>query len=71
MIKTTKLPEEFIKYISTRLNFLIVCGKRANFSNKFRDLCRKEQKESNILILNHDNLLDSVDELLNSEFTAY
>ena len=66
-----ELPEEFIKYISTRLNFLIVCGKRANFSNKFRDLCRKEQKESNILILNHDNLLDSVDELLNSEFTAY
>ena len=66
-----ELPEEFIKYISTRMNYLIVCGKRADFSDKFRDLCRKEEKESNILIINHNNLLDSVDEMLSGEFIAY
>ena len=66
-----EIPEEFTKYISTRMNYVIVCGRRKDYSSKLRDICRKEEKDSNILILNHDNLLDSAKEMVGGGFISY
>ena len=69
--KIKELPEEFFKYSSTRMNYVIVCGRRKDYDGEIRDNCRKLKADSNILVINHDNLIDASDEMLNSEIITY
>lgn len=52
------LPDEFRRYDSTRMNYLVVAGRRADFKEKTRTLRRYSEKNDNIKILHYDNLLD-------------
>lgn len=52
-----QLPTEFLEYDSTRMNFVIVSGRRKDFNEKTYRL-RRENKKMGIHILHYDNLLD-------------
>lgn len=53
-----KLSNEFIEYDSTRINYVVVAGRRDNFDENTYCIKREYQKEQNILLLHYDNLLD-------------
>ena len=44
-----------------------MAGRRANFNDKSRRLCRQTDTKDNILILHYDNLLDDVRDLIGSK----
>lgn len=56
-------PEEFKKYDSTRFHYVVVSGRRADFSEK----TYIEKRKSDILLLHYDNLKESAEELLKRE----
>lgn len=57
------LPIEFMKYDSTRIHFVVIAGKRDNFSERTYQLKRQKQSEK-ILLLHYDNLYDSAKALI-------
>lgn len=57
------LPNEFNDLDSTRLNYIVVAGRRINFKDKTYRIRRKMCRESNILLLHYDNLIDAVKEI--------
>ena len=61
-----ELPREFFELDKSRIHYVVVAGRRENFTKKTYQLKRKLLKSSNILLLHYDNLLDSVDFLLES-----
>lgn len=58
--KQHQLPSEFFELDKTRIHYVVIAGRRNNFTNKTYQLKRKLLKENNILLLHYDNLLDSV-----------
>jgi hypothetical protein len=52
-----QLPNEFLDYDSTRMNYVVVAGRRNDFNDKTYRL-RRENKKSGIHILHYDNLVD-------------
>ena len=58
------LPKEFTKYDSTRMNYLVIAGRRKDFFDKSYLLRRGTEKNENIKIMHYDNLLDSARELI-------
>jgi hypothetical protein len=52
-----KLPTEFLEFDSSRMNYVVVAGRRDNFNEKTYRL-RRENKKLGIHILHYDNLID-------------
>lgn len=52
------LPDEFYRFDSTRMNYVVVAGRRSDFSDKARLLRRRLESENKIKLLHYDNLLD-------------
>jgi hypothetical protein len=59
-----QLPREFHELDKSRLHYVIIAGRRSDFTKKTYQLRRKLLKSNNILLLHYDNLFDSVDFLL-------
>ena len=57
------LPTEFLELDKSRMHYVVVAGRRKDFSSKTR-LLKRRQKKNGILLLHYDNLLDNVDLLL-------
>lgn len=55
------LPKELYEYDSTRINYVVIAGRRKDYSEKTYRLRREYQKKDNIYILHYDNLLDLID----------
>ncbi|UOU98534.1 DUF4263 domain-containing protein [Chryseobacterium daecheongense] len=58
------LPKEFINFDKTRINYVIVAGKRIDFNEKTYRLKRKLHQSENILLLHYDNLIEDSFSLL-------
>lgn len=52
-----KLPTEFLEFDSSRMNYVVVAGRRTDFNDKTYRL-RRENKKLGIHILHYDNLID-------------
>ncbi|MBS1587161.1 MAG: DUF4263 domain-containing protein [Bacteroidetes bacterium] len=63
-IDSQLLPNEFFELDKTRLHFVVVAGRRKNYTAKTYRLRRKLRKENNVLVLHYDNLLDGIDHLI-------
>lgn len=59
-----QLPREFHELDKSRLHYVVIAGRRDDFSKKTYQLKRKLFKTKNVLLLHYDNLFDSVDFLL-------
>ncbi|PID95233.1 MAG: hypothetical protein CSA95_00665 [Bacteroidetes bacterium] len=55
------LPEEFMTLDKSRINYVVVAGRRSDFKDKTYELKRKYLKRNNIKILHYDNIIDSFD----------
>lgn len=65
---TTKdLPDEFISFDSTRMHYVVIAGRRSDYSEKTRLRQRKLELENNILLLHYDNLLDDARDLIGAK----
>lgn len=53
-----QLPDEFYTYDTTRMNYVVVAGRRNDFNDKTRRLRRALERESRIKLLHYDNLID-------------
>jgi len=53
------LPKEFFKLDKTKLNYVVVAGRRKDFNEKTRREKRNILKYQNIKILHYDNLVDN------------
>ncbi|MFC9777163.1 Shedu anti-phage system protein SduA domain-containing protein [Paenibacillus chitinolyticus] len=54
-----QLPLEFIKPDRTRLHYVVVAGRRADFKEKTYRIKRRTKEEQKIELLHYDNLYDS------------
>jgi len=57
----TPLPKEFFSLDKSRIHYAMVAGRRSDFKEKTYRLKRKLLRESNILLLHYDNLIDSTE----------
>lgn len=58
------LTEEFIKYDSSRIHYVVVAGRRNDFNDRTYQLKRQKRQTENILMLHYDNLYDSAKALI-------
>lgn len=56
-------PIELTRYDSTRFHYLVVAGRRGDFTEKTYKMVREYRQRMDILLLHHDNLYDSSVEL--------
>lgn len=62
------LPDEFIRFDSSRMHYVVVAGRRADFENTTsRQKQRRSEQENNIKILHYDNLLDDARRLIGAK----
>ncbi len=54
----TVLPDEFRRLNKTRINYVVIAGRRHDFSDETYDLKRELYQNENINLLHYDNLLD-------------
>jgi hypothetical protein len=59
-----QLPREFHELDKSRLHYVVIAGRRKDFTKKTYQLKRKLLKSNNILLLHYDNLFDSAEFLL-------
>lgn len=59
-----KLPREFYEFDSTRMNYIVISGRRSDFNEKTYTLKRNLKKESGISLLHYDNLIDSANAIV-------
>jgi hypothetical protein len=67
----TDLPEEFYDYESTRIHFVVVAGRRKDFNKRTYRIRRTKKKESDVLILHYDNLIDYVESKMGTDYANY
>lgn len=53
-----QLPKEFYELEKSRIHYVVIAGRRSDYTNKTYQLRRKLLKSNNILLLHYDNLLD-------------
>lgn len=53
-----ELGQEFYRYDSTRMHYMVVAGRREDYTDKTRRLRRQEEKQGNIRIIHYDRLLE-------------
>ena len=59
------LPREFVKYDSTRMHYVVVAGRRDDFSSdNIRTQQRRIEQQRHIKIIHYDNLLDEARRLI-------
>ena len=58
------LPKEFYKLDKSRLNYVVIAGRRNDFTEKTYEIGRKYLKRNNIRIMHYDNLIDTFLELI-------
>lgn len=51
-------PQELLEYDSTRFHYVVVAGRREDFSEKTYRSVRGKKQKLDITFLHHDNLLD-------------
>jgi hypothetical protein len=56
--KEDALPDEFTNLKPERLHYVVIAGRREDFTEKTRDLRLRVKRERNCLLLHYDNLLD-------------
>jgi hypothetical protein len=59
------LPDEFVDYDSTRFQYVVIAGRRDDFSEKTYQLNRRERHKG-IIIIHYDNLIDKSKDLIDS-----
>lgn len=64
------LPTEFYNYDRTRVQYVVVAGRRSDFNERTYRLVR-ELKNKNIQYIHYDKLMDVCDGLISSNFTTY
>ena len=57
--RSIELPAEFRSLNKTRLNYVVVCGRRADFKDSTYEDKRRLLRSKNINLLHYDNLIDS------------
>jgi translation initiation factor 2 beta subunit (eIF-2beta)/eIF-5 len=62
-----ELPKEFYELDKSRLNYIVLAGRRANFKDKTYRIKRKTLKSSNIKLMHYDNLIDSFATLIETK----
>ncbi|KAF2338037.1 Shedu anti-phage system protein SduA domain-containing protein [Flavobacterium ginsenosidimutans] len=62
-ILNKELPKEFYEYDSTRIEFLVIAGRRSDFNEKSNRQKRKFRRNG-ITILHYDNLLEEAENLI-------
>lgn len=55
----TELPKEFRVLNKTRISYVVIAGRRADFNEETYDEKRKLLRNENIQVLHYDNLIDS------------
>ncbi len=60
------LPEEFYHLDKSRIHYVVIAGRRSDFTEKTYRIKRNHSKKDNIILLHYDNLLDSAELMLNS-----
>lgn len=63
------LPKEFLFLERSRIHYVVVAGRREEFSEKTRELRRNTLRESAIRILHYDNLIDGAKGLIEENLT--
>ena len=58
------LPSEFYNYDSTRMHYVVVGGKREDYSDVTYAIRRRKERENGIIMLHYDNLYDASEKLL-------
>ncbi|MEH1940918.1 MAG: Shedu anti-phage system protein SduA domain-containing protein [Nostoc sp.] len=58
------LPDEFVTMDSSRFHFVVIAGKRSDFTNDIYEIRREERKDKNILLLHYDNLIDTAADVI-------
>lgn len=65
---TQTLPDEFIRFDSSRMHYVVIAGRRDDFDNPtIRLKQRRSEQETNIKILHYDNLLDDARRLIGAK----
>lgn len=64
------LPTEFYNYDRTRVQYVVVAGRRSDFNERTYRLVR-ELKNKNIQYIHYDKLMDVCNGLISSNFTTY
>ncbi|MCC2392181.1 DUF4263 domain-containing protein [Bacillus cereus group sp. Bc002] len=67
--QTSSLPTEFFKYDSTRMEYVVVAGRREHFSEKTYRLRRLYLHQNNIALLHYDNLYDYAKKMMTQRAT--
>jgi hypothetical protein len=62
--KGEALPDEFHHLDKTRINYVVIAGRRSDFDEKTYRIRRKNQKDNSVLILHYDNVIDSAEKLI-------
>ena len=57
------MPNEFRTLNKSRINYLVIAGRRSDFNENTYDLKRRLLRSEQINLLHYDNLLDSFDSL--------
>lgn len=57
---STPLSDEFRRYDSSRIYYVVVAGRRDDFNEKTRRLRRQDSEQSKIHIIHYDHLIDCV-----------
>lgn len=60
------LPDEFVTLNTSRLHFVVICGRRDNFKDKTYQL-RREKEQLNVWLLHYDNLIDASNDVIGRE----
>lgn len=60
------LPEELYHLDKSRINYVVVAGRRTDFSDKTYRIKRIKQRNDQIYLLHYDNIVDASEELIES-----
>ena len=61
------LPREFTRYDSTRMHYVVVAGRRTNYTETTRSHQRRFLLERNITLIHYDNLLEDARTLIGAQ----
>lgn len=60
------LPKELYHLDTSRINYVVVAGRRKDFSDKTRRIKRTKKRNDQIYLLHYDNIIDASEELIES-----
>lgn len=63
------LPDEFVSMNINRIHYVVIAGRRSDFTQKIYDFRMRHKRDSNCSLLHYDNLIDDATDAL--RFGAY